>query len=212
MLCPLLSSCNNTTSVWAGIQHPAFHISCKAEGFPFSNISPWISAFFSQAASPNNTMLLEVRHSILRAQAFFYMDMTDSQPHAGMEREREEREERERRGLTQGFEKFIKILTLLHLPGAGKVRHVCWGWVQGLLIEPVPRCDACLPLFPPWFFSPSSSLPVLLSPLLWAHTVTPKCFSGLLLYIYILFFFPHTLSPPLCVSVCRQQTCLQLRL
>ncbi len=39
---------------------------------------------------------------------------------------REERgAERGQENLTQGFEKFIKILTPLHLPGAGKVRHVC---------------------------------------------------------------------------------------
>lgn len=36
-----------------------------------------------------------------------------------------ESEREEERGLTQGFEKFIKILTALHLPGAGKVGHVC---------------------------------------------------------------------------------------
>lgn len=41
-----------------------------------------------------------------------------------------EMEREEERGLTQGFEKFIKMLTALHLPGAGKVGHVCWGWAQ----------------------------------------------------------------------------------
>lgn len=49
-------------------------------------------------------------------------------------------------------------------------------------------------------FSPSSSFPVLLSPLLWAqpltHTVTPKCF-------FYLFGFLHTLwlRPCMCLSV-----------
>lgn len=52
------------------------------------------------------------------------MDVMDGQPHAGMWRWLRRGETR---GLTQGFEKFIKILTPLHLPGAGKVRHVCRG-------------------------------------------------------------------------------------
>lgn len=43
----------------------------------------------------------------------------------GWRARREDREKGDRIGLTQGFEKFIEILAPLHLPGAGKVRHVC---------------------------------------------------------------------------------------
>lgn len=154
-------------------------------------------------------MLLEVGYSILKEQEKPFSIWTwwiVNLMQGCSERERgEERRgrKRDRRGLTQGFEKFIKILTPLHLPGAGKVRHVCR--VRVLLKEPVPRCDASFPLFPLWLFlspSSSSSFPVLLSPLLGGHTVTPKCFSGLLLYIFFFLpFFTHSCFLCVCLSV-----------
>lgn len=98
-------------------------------------------------------MLLEVRRSLLKEQEkpfsiWTWWIVNLMQGCNGSER----RGRKGGGGLTQGFEKFIKILAPLHLPGAGKVRHVCWGWVRGRLKEPVPRCDASLPLCPLWLF------------------------------------------------------------
>lgn len=124
--------------------HVCFISPVKLRGFPPA-ASPRRSASFCQGLW-NNTMLLDVCHIIPTGQekAFFYMDMMD-----GPSDSRRAGARRGRKGdgtrLTQDFEKFIEILAPLHLPGAGKVGHVCWGWGEGCsaltsLVDSVTLC------------------------------------------------------------------------
>lgn len=111
---------------------------------------------------------------------------------------------RQDRGLTQCFEKFIKILTSLHLPDTGKVGHVCWGWV--LQTEPVPRSGVSLRLssVSVWLFL---TLLLLLFP--FASVSYTQSSASLGLKCFFLFThthtptekLTHTLSPLICVFV-----------
>ena len=119
--------------------------------------------------------------------AFFYMDMMDSQPHAGMKRcmpmegRREERRGRRREGLPRALRRSSKFSLFFIFQVPAKLGMSAEAECKRSRRENL--FHALMPLFLSFLsdsFSPSSSFPVLLSPLLWAQPpVTPKCFSGL---------------------------------
>lgn len=159
-------------------------------------------------------MLLEVRHAVLKEQEkpfsiwtwWIVNPMQWCSAGYGGERERERKETGE--GLPRALRSSSKfsLLFIFQVPAklGMSAEAECEGCRKNLFHAVMPLSLSFLfPLSLFDSFSPSSSFPVLLSPLLWAQPLRSHCYTRVFLWVFFylfIYFSSHSLASCVCLS------------